>query len=535
MPPLSIYTSNNIHIDRAKCVFCGTCAERCIMDHIRLELSPCRQSCPIGQNCQAYIQQIHRGQSDRALSTIMETNPLPGVLGRICHQPCQQACARRSVDQAPVAIRALKRFLVETGYRPAPPSIPCSRPGEVGIVGSGPAGLMAAWELRRRGYNVRVYDKATTPGGNLTHAIPEFRLPRKVALADIEWIERWGVEFQLGCHVGRDLGFKRVKARHSAILLASGRGQPTRLNIAGEDAANVSAALSFLEEVKAGAKPDLGGSVVVIGGGNVAIDAALTAKRMGTPSVRVVCLERPGDMPAFAQNVQDAIEEDIVIEYGWGPGAFVRNGNRAVAVQCRLCLCVWQDQCFAPTFDCSIEKSIAADSFIVAVGDQPDSELLHVLGLHPESKTIRIADPSTLETGIAGVFAAGDLVSGSSSVVDAMAAGLRAAISIDRHLQGEDMHYGRNYAGPFITDFSSPTQGAYAAPQQQPLKVPPADRKGMQEVELGFSAAQALEESRRCLSCGVPVGYHDSCWACLPCEVSCPEQALRVAVPYLAR
>lgn len=535
MSPFSPYPSNNIQIDRSKCVFCGICAERCIMDHIRLELSPCRQACPIGQNCQAYIQQIHRGQADRALSTIMDTNPLPGILGRICHQPCQQACGRRSVDESPVAVRALKRFLVETADRPAPPSIPCSRPDGVGIVGSGPAGLMAAWELRRRGYNVTVYDKAATPGGNLTQVIPEFRLPRKVAMADIEWIERWGVEFRLGCHVGGDIEFESFQRRHGAVLLTTGRGQPMRLNIDGEDAANVRAALPFLEKAKAGKRPDLGGSVVVIGGGNVAIDAALTAKRMGTAAVRVVCLERPDDMPAFAHHVEEAIEEGIAIEYGWGPHAFVKNGNRAIAVRCRLCLCVWQDQCFAPTFDCSIEKEIAADTFIVAVGDQPDREFLQSIGLHPESEKIRIADPLTLETGMSGLFAAGDLVSGSGSVVDAMAAGRRAAISIDRHLQGDDLRYGRTYAGPFITDFSTPTENAYAAPQQQSLKVPPADRKGMQEAELGLDAAQALAESRRCLSCGVPVGYHDSCWACLPCEVSCPEQALRVAVPYLAR
>ncbi len=535
MAPFTPTPSNNIQIDRSKCVFCGLCAERCIMDHIRLELSPCRASCPIGQNCQAYIQQIHRGESGRAFATVLETNPLPGVLGRVCHHPCQQACNRNGIDKAPVSIRALKRFLFETNARPEPPSIACSQPESVGIVGSGPAGLMAAWELRRRGYKVTVYDTSATPGGNLTGVIPEFRLPKKVAIADIEWIENWGVEFELGSELSRDIDVDRVRKLHGAVLIASGRAQALRLNITGEDAANVWAALPFLEQVKSGQKPNLGASVVVIGGGNVAIDAALTAKRLGTGSVRLICLERADEMPAFAQHVSEAIEEGITIEYGWGPRAFIRNGALAGAVNCQLCLCVWQDQCFAPTFDCTVERIFSADNFIVAVGGQPDPDLLNRFGLIPELGMTRIADPITLETRTAGVFAAGDLVSGPSSVVEAMASGRRASISIDRFLTGNDLRYGRSYAGPFVTEFAAHPQEVYGALQQQPARVPLADRRGMQEVELKFTIAQALEESRRCLNCGVPVGYNDSCWACLPCEVSCPEQALRVAVPYLNR
>jgi NADPH-dependent glutamate synthase beta subunit-like oxidoreductase len=505
------------------------------MDHIRLQLSACRLACPIGQNCQAYIQQILRGRSEQALATILETNPLPGILGRICHHPCQQACARRSVDQAPVAIRNLKRFLEETVFRPAPPNIPNTRPEVVGIVGSGPSGLMAAWELRRRGYKVIVFDKDTTPGGKLTRAIPEFRLPQKVAMADIQWIERWGVEFRLGCRIGYDMDFNELRNTYSAVLLATGGGQPIRLEIEGEDSTNIHAAIPFLESVKAGQKPNLGNSVVIIGGGNIAIDAALTAKRMGATSVRVVCLERQDEMSAFADNVQGAIEEDIMIEYGWGPHSFSRRGNLATAVKCQLCLCVWQNQCFAPTFDCSIYKDFTADSFIVAIGDQPDRDFLQSTGLYSGLGEGRIADPFTLETQITGVFLSGDLFSGPSSVVDAMAAGRQAAISIDRYLKGDHMKYGRYYAGPFVNEFHIHTQAAYPKPQQQSSKVPPQDRKGMQEIDLGFDEAQAIEESRRCLSCGVPIGYNDSCWACLPCEVSCPEQALSVTVPYLNR
>jgi NADPH-dependent glutamate synthase beta subunit-like oxidoreductase len=534
MSQLFLNSSNNIQIDRSKCVFCSNCAERCIMDHIRLQLSPCRSACPIGQNCQAYIQQIQRGQSDRALSTLLETNPLAGTLGYICHQPCQQSCARLEVDGEPVAIRALKRFLVENVTFPAPSPIP-ERYELIGIIGSGPAGLMAAWELRRCGYKVNVYDTDTTPGGNLTRVIPEFRLPKKVAMADIEWIERWGVEFHLGFQVGSGMDFKTFRKQHHALLLATGGGQPTWLNIDGEDSVNVCAALPFLEAVKAGQKPDLGTSVVVIGGGNVAIDAALTAKRLGISSVRVVCLEKKDDMRAFAHSVQEAIEENIGIEYGWGPQSFVRKGNRATSVNCQLCVCVWEDQCFAPTFDCAIGKDFAADSFIVAIGEKPDREYLQSLGLSFKMESTRFADPVTLETNLSGVFAAGDMISGASSVVHAMASGRQAAVSIDRHIKGDDLRYGRSYGGPVINDFNILTANAYPATQQRCKQVPTGERIGMQEIGLALDAAHALEESRRCLNCGVPVGYNDSCWACLPCEVSCPEQALHLTVPFLIR
>jgi NADPH-dependent glutamate synthase beta subunit-like oxidoreductase len=434
-----------------------------------------------------------------------------------------------------VAIRALKRHLVENLAFPAPAPLPELRPEVIGIIGSGPAGLMAAWELRRCGYQVIVYDTDTTPGGNLTRVIPEFRLPQKVALADMEWIERWGVEFRLGFRVGRDMDFEIFRKQHRAVLLATGGGQPMRLHIDGEDSVNVCAALPFLEAVKAGQKPDLGSSVVVIGGGNVAIDAALTAKRLGVPSVRVVCLEKKDDMRAFAHSVQEAIEENIGIEYGWGPQSFVRKGNCAISVNCQLCVCIWEDQCFAPTFDCAVGKAFPGESFIVAIGEQPERDYLQSLGLSFNMESHRFADPVTLETNLAGVFAAGDMISGASSVVHAMASGRRAAVSIDRYVKGDDVRYGRSYGGPVINDFNIRTANAYPAAQQRCIQVPTGERIGMQEKELTLDAVHALEESRRCLNCGVPVGYNDSCWACLPCEVSCPEQALRVTVPYLIR
>ena len=527
--------SNNIAIDRSKCTFCGICVDRCILDHMRLQMSPCRVACPIGQNCHSYVQQLFRRQNERGLATILESNPLPAVLGRICHHPCQDACARRQVDGKPINIRALKRFLSETVARPPWEGKKNIRPENVGIIGSGPAALMAAWHLRRNGYRVVVYEKENTPGGHLTRTIPEFRLPRKVALGDIQRLESAGVEFRLNAQIGADREFNDWRKRQAAILVAAGTTIPVGLNIAGEDAPNVYSAVPFLEGVKSGHRPHLGRSVVVIGGGNVAIDAAQTARRLGAEFVRMVCLERREEMPAHADSITEAVEENVEIECGWGPRSFQMNGSKAAAVNCELCVCVWKDQCFAPEFNCQVGKTFHADSFIVAVGIRPDQKMWDSLGLSPGDENGKIVDPLTGETGIGGVFAAGDIIGGAGSVVEAMASGRRAAISIDRYLRGMDLRYGRSYPGPLITDFPIPKEGASGTPPQETDRIPPSERKGMEESDGGFGETEAFQESTRCLSCGVPVGCNDSCWYCLPCEVSCPEDALRVEIPSLIR
>ena len=533
---MSYRHSNNLVIDRSKCLFCGNCAERCVMDNIRLELAPCRNACPLGQNCQAYIQQIARGQGERALATILETNPFPGILGRICHNPCESACARSRVDGQPVAIRALKRMLADTRTRPAPQAPLSERPERIAVIGSGPAGLMAGWELRRKGYRVVIYEKGSKPGGNLTRVIPDFRLPVATAMAEVEWLKEWGVEFRTGVEIGKDVAFEAIRSENAAVVVATGGGQSMRLGIEGEDYSNVVHALPFLEAAKEGNPPALGNSVVVIGGGNAAVDAAQTARRLGASTVRLVCLERRNEMPAHPHCLEEALEEGVIMECGWGPRAFTGfDGARASALQCRLCLCVWQDGCFLPQLDCEIERTFEADSFIVAIGDRPDGAFLGSIGLMVGKGCRASADARTLETAVPGVFAAGDVVSGPSSVVQAMASGRAAAESADRYIRGEDLRFGRSYPGPVLTDFPIRTDKAAPIPRQSWRRLAPAGRIGMRETNAAIDESRAGEESLRCLSCGVPVAYHDTCWYCLPCEVSCPEQALRLEVPYLIR
>ncbi len=528
--------SNNLDIDRTKCVFCGNCAERCVMDNIRLELAPCRNACPLGQNCQAYIQQIARGQSDRALATILETNPFPGILGRICHHPCESACSRGRVDGQAVAIRALKRMLAEKTSRPAPQQPLQEHTERVAIIGSGPAGLMAGWELRRKGYKVVIYEKNSIPGGNLTRVIPDFRLPMETAMAELEWLKEWGIEFRTGVEVGKDIPFETIRSENAAVIVAAGGGQSMRLGVEGEDYPNIYHAFQFLEAAKRGSPPALGNSVVVVGGGNAAVDAAQTAKRLGVSTVRLVCLERRDEMPAHPHCLEEALEEGVITECGWGSFKFTSaDGIRADSLKCHLCLCVWQNQCFMPQMDCEIERTFTADSFIIAIGDRPDRAFLQSTGLADGNCSRASAHAVTLATGVAGVFAAGDVVSGPSSVVQAMASGREAALSADRYIRGEDLLYGRNYPGPVLTDFAVRTDKAEKYPRQICSKLAPSERIGMRETNAVIGESEARLESLRCLSCGVPVAYNDACWYCLPCEVSCPEQALRLEVPYPIR
>jgi NADPH-dependent glutamate synthase beta subunit-like oxidoreductase len=529
--------SNNIVIDKSKCTFCGICVDRCILDNLRLQLSPCRAACPIGQNCQGYIQEIARGGFDKAASIIRETSPLPGVLGRICSRPCEAACSRNRADDQAVSIRNLKRYAVSAAKRPELALPDRERAESVGIVGSGPAGLMAAWELRKLGYQTRVYEKSSVPGGNLTTVIPEFRLPIAAVMEEIDRLERCGVEIRTGVCINQDITMDRLTEEHAAVLLATGANRPLGLEMDGPDAPNIFSAVSFLETVKQGGKPDIGSSVVIIGGGNSAIDAAQTARRLGVESVKLVCLERSEpEMPAFPWTIAEALSDGITIDWGWGPTSFSHKNGRAESVSCRRCLSVWEGEHFSPRIDAGTEKTFEAESFIIGIGTCADSEFLNNACSLSSTDSRFESDPLTLETAAVGIFIAGDAATGPTSVVDAMASGRRAAVSIDRYIRGDDLRYGRAYAGPYLTDF--PLDLSTANPEARratPKPLPEAQRLSFNEINGVYDDAAAREESSRCLSCGIPVGYFNSCWYCLPCEISCPEEALRVEIPYKIR
>lgn len=527
--------SDNIVVDMNKCVFCGVCVETCVLDNLRLKLAPCRQACPLGVNCQGYVQLIARGRREQALSILRETLPFPGILARVCSRPCEDKCHRAQVEGQAVAVRDLKRFLADAPGQKTPP-LPEKARGDgkkVAVVGAGPAGLMAAHDLLLTGREVVMFDRETQPGGLLRWGVPAFRLPLEVLERELGLLFDLGLKFQGETALGRDLDLDSLEKDFDAVVLALGGGGPLSLGLNGENLPNVYNGLDLLKKVRDEDGPNLEGRVVVLGGGNSAVDAAQTALRLGASEVTLVSLEAEGTLPAFRQAIEEAAAEGVRFECGWGTAEFREENGRVVGLDLIRCTSVW-DECgvFSPCFDRGRTVKLDVDSVIVAIGQKKDAGALG--NLCGEDGTI-VSDPLTLQTSREKIFAAGDILSGPGSVVEAMAGGRRAAESVDRFLKGEHLRFGRSYPGPVETEFEIDVAGASEAARVLPPVRPPAGPGDFGENTGVFSEEQALAEAGRCYSCGSPFGKYRTCWFCLPCEVECPEDAMYVEIPYLLK
>jgi NADPH-dependent glutamate synthase beta subunit-like oxidoreductase len=525
--------TDNIVIDKDKCTFCGICIERCVLDNLRMKLSPCRQACPLGVNCHGYVQLIARGEDIEGLKMVWEKLPFPGILGRVCSQPCEDRCYRKNIDGQPVAVRYLKRYLADQAdaSRIVLPQIKANSGHRVAVVGSGPAGLMAAYDLRLQGHAVTVFEADKAAGGMLRWAIPEFRLPQNVLEKELEVLSTLGIDFQCETAIGRDKGIDELQQQFGAIVIATGCQKPLKLNIVDEDLPGVYHGLSFLKDVRSGKKPKVGEKTIVIGAGNVAVDAAQTALRLGAQEVTMVCLESDEEVPAFPWAIESARSEGVKMQCSWGPLTFSSRDGAVCGVEFQRCLQVYDARgLFRPTFDNCELLPLDADTVIVAIGQASDPALLKAIDVDPQN-----VDPLTLQTSNEMIFLAGDVAGGPTSVVEAMARGRQAAESVDRYLEGEHLHYGRTYAGPIETEFEIDTKNADPAKR---LSISQHQFKGaddFNELERGVDSETARQEARRCLSCGQPFGKYRNCWFCLPCEVDCPHEALWVEIPYLLR
>jgi len=473
----------------------------------RAATPPCRVACPAELNIWKYVNLAAVGRFEEALEVVRETTPFAGVLGYVCTRPCEAGCERGNID-IPVAIRSIKAFLadyeIKAGRKKATP-VKKTKNDKVAIVGAGVAGLSCAYDLIRQGYPVTVFEADSKAGGLMRWGIPEFRLPRNIVDNEISYIEELGVEIKTNTAVKvlDDL----FKQGYKAIYLATGCPINLKLGIPNEDAEGIIYVLDFLKRVSSGADVKLGSRVAVIGGGNAAIDAARVSVRRGAKEVHLVCLESKDlsckdRMPAQDYEIQEAEKEGVVIHPCLGPKQFLVKDGKVTGFETMVCTSVRkEDGTFLPKYGGSA-TTIEADTVMVAIGQAPDKEAFKEID---KERAIKV-DGFSFETSREGVFAGGDVVSGPSDIVDAIAAGKEAAISVDRYLSGVDMREDR------IINFRL-VNGA------------PLEKSTKKGIVTTLDEKLALVEARRCLNCGVCVEGLDN--GLQPaCASACPAHAL---------
>ena len=467
----------------------------------------CKAACPAHISIPGFITAISHGKYAEGLRLIKKEMPFPAICGRVCPHPCETKCNRGEVDK-PIAIEYLKRYLAdvdlssETQYLP---EIKERRQEKIAIVGAGPAGLSAAYYLAIEGYHAGVFEKLPVAGGLMSVGIPEYRLPRDILQAEIDGIKNLGVEIRLNCEIGKDITFSDLQRDFNAVFISVGCHQGLKLKIPGEDDfEGVIDGLTFLREVNLGNPPEAAGRLVVIGGGNAAIDSARVAKRLGYDQVAILYRRTREEMPASPWEIEEAIEEGIDLQFLTAPVKVLGDNGKVSRIECIQMELGEPDESGRrrPIPVEGSEFTVKADVVVAAIGQRSDLSFL------PENQELTIsrwntieADPVTAQTNIPGIFAGGDVVSGPGTVVEAVAFGKEAALSIDRYLKGEDIKAGRqkDWKGMEFTP-----ERVEHANREQMSRLCPADRnKTFKEVELGFSPEQARREAERCFRlCG---------------------------------
>jgi NADPH-dependent glutamate synthase beta subunit-like oxidoreductase/NAD-dependent dihydropyrimidine dehydrogenase PreA subunit len=551
------------YVDLTKCTACGDCEPVCpvtvsingksrkaIFGHgygavpniFAIEkrgIAPCRATCPGGIHAQGYVALIAQGRFQEALDLIREAVPFPGILGRVCHQPCEEKCRRGTEVDESVAICWLKRFVADWVWergqedsRPVP-SVSLDPSKRVAIVGAGPAGLTVAYFLARQGVVSEIFEALPVAGGMMAVGIPDYRLPPEVLRREVAAIEALGVKIHLNHPIDRD-ELQWLRQEYDAVFVAVGAHQSWTLRTPGEDLKGVFSGVAFLRAVNLAAlgidtasPPRLGEKVVVVGGGDVAIDSARVARRacpeLGRRGrgreVTVLYRRSRVEMPAEPWQVQEAEEEGIKFHYLAAPVRALGQDGKLTSLECIRMELDEPDESGRrrPVPIAGSEFTLECDTLLVAIGqtvDTPFEDLSLTRG------GTYVADPVTLQTDVPGVFAGGDAVSGPASVIEAIAAGQRAAESILRYLRGEDLAMGRTIEEPDLSaiEYYMPELPVRQPRAQMPC-LPLAQRSGFAEVELGFTQEQAVAEAERCLSCGV-------CSECLACVSACQPVAI---------
>lgn len=490
---------------------------------------PCRAACPAHTDVQAYVWLIGQGRYHEAFEVITAPNPIASVCSMICHHPCEQACRRCGVDE-PLAIRHLKRFAIEKSldYRRVRRRLAEKTKGmSIGIIGSGPSGLTAARDLVDFGYSVTIYERHHVLGGMLAAAIPPYRLPREVLKEDIDDVVSKGIEVKTNCEVGRDATLDELANRHDAVLIAVGLSRSRSLPIPGAEGPGVLLAIPFLEDIAFGRRPRLGGKVLVIGGGNVAMDVARSCRRLGVKDVSMVCLESAEEMPAWKWEVDEALEEGVKINHRWGPKAVIREGGKVLGLEVKKVTSVFDTNGrFNPSYDETVTRLIEADTIIITIGQMSDLSFLKGTAVKVDERGRLEWNPDTQMSSMKGVFVTGEVVTGPGSAIAAVANGHRAALAVHLYCQGEEIA-GRLPVQEREKILPMPPEVAEKIAKEPRKKIkhlPPEVRcDTMVHFEIGYDEAEALEEAGRCRGCGGgAVVDPKKCMACLTCMRLCP-------------
>ncbi len=470
----------------------------------------CSLRCPGEINIPAYLDKIRKGDVTAAARILLGSNPLPAVTGRVCPHFCEQGCVRGEFDE-PVSIRDIERFVGDYILDHADELVrPAKEPTgkRVAVVGSGPAGLATAHYLMILGHQVTVFDKLERAGGMLIYGIPEYILPREIVERTVNALERAGVEFRVGVEVGRNISVKALRETFDTLFLGIGAWGNRAIGIEGEGLTR--SALPFLMDVKRGERAVPGKKVLVVGGGNVAVDAAITAKRLGAEEVTMICLECSEEMPALPWEIQQALEEGVKLLPSWGPAKVLESNGKAVGLELVRCASVFdQNRCFAPTFDHGEKTRVEGDQIIMAVGQARDlSCISRELSLTINGDLIAVEKMSQA-TDAPGVFAGGDIAGLQGTVIDALAAGRRAAMAMDAYLRGSDKEIETHPLGRDNGFLRFSSDCPERAKRVDPSIRPVVRRVLEDEDSDGLQRSQVDDETRRCFNCGC-VAVHPS-------------------------
>ena len=503
--------------------------------------APCKTACPAHIAVQGYLKLAKEGRYDDALALIKKDNPLPAVCGHVCNRRCEDACTRGTVDEA-VAIDEVKRFLAErdlnaeTRYIPKK-TIPFLKGGfdeKIAIIGAGPAGLSCAYYLALTGYKPTIFEKNEEPGGMLRYGIPSYKLEKDLLAAEIDVIRKLGVEIRCGVEIGKDITIEELREQgYKGFYVAIGCQRGRKPGITGENAKGTYAAVDFLREAGAKESFALEGDVVVVGGGNVAIDAARISSRCVDAKISMFCLEQRENMPASKEEIAEALEEGIELNCGWGPKEVLEEDGKVTGVVFKKCIRVLDEQGrFSPEYDEEQTVTIPCKHVIFSVGQAIEwGNMLDNLDLKRRPNGGALADKLTYQTSEPDIFVGGDVYTGPRFAIDAIAAGREGAISLHRYVHENcTLTIGRNRRDFVELDKNNISVESYDTSKRQiPAK---ADEKAQaatfRDLSHSLTEEQVKAETSRCLSCGASVVDPNKCIGCGVCTTKCVFDAIHL-------